>query len=228
MFCMNKQVSSQTQIIAHDRHIIALIPQRGQYNCIPQTFYKKEKMETFHFPYQRVIVVGTTGSGKSTLAEELSKQFDLDFIELDALYWLPDWEHRTNQDFCTRVEEATRCSCWAIAGNYRITREITWSRAEAIIWLDYPLWTIFWRLWRRTWQRWWKQEILWDTNKERLWPQFKIWSEDSLFHWLFKTYWRRKSEYPLLFARPEYAHLKILHMHSPKETDDWQQSLSVH
>ena len=184
-------------------------------------------MQTLRFPYQRVIVVGTTSSGKSTLAEELSKQFELEFIELDALHWLPNWEHLTDQDFRIRVDEATRGTRWVIAGNYSVARDVSWPRAEAVIWLDYRLWTIFWRLWRRTWRRWWTKELMWGTNYERLWPQFKIWSaDDSLFHWLFKTYWRRKREYPVLFAKPEYAHLKILHMHSSKETDLWRQSLT--
>jgi adenylate kinase family enzyme len=174
------------------------------------------------FPYKRMIVIGTTGSGKSTLAEMLAKQLGLAFIELDALHWLPGWDHLSDQEFRLRVEQATSLPGWVIAGNYSVARDVSWPRAEVIIWLDYPLMTIFWRLWKRTWRRWWTQELLWGTNRERLWPQFKFWSaEDSLFHWLFKTYWRRKREYPLLFAKPEYAHLKILHMHSPEETQAW-------
>ena len=43
------------------------------------------------FPYKRVVVVGTTSSGKSTIAKRLADEFGLDFIELDALYWAPNW-----------------------------------------------------------------------------------------------------------------------------------------
>jgi adenylate kinase family enzyme len=178
------------------------------------------------FPYRRIIVIGTTGSGKSTLAEKLAKKLKLDYIELDALHWLPDWKHVTDEKFRILVDHATRTLGWVIAGNYSVTRDISWPRADAVIWLDYPLWTLFWRLWRRTWSRWWTKELLWETNYERLLPQFKIWSaEDSLFRWLFKTYWRRKREIPRLFALPEYAHLKVLHFKNPKETEDWFFSL---
>jgi tRNA A37 N6-isopentenylltransferase MiaA len=38
------------------------------------------------FPYARLLVIGTTSSGKSTLAERLARRFDLNLIELDALY----------------------------------------------------------------------------------------------------------------------------------------------
>jgi hypothetical protein len=179
-----------------------------------------------NFHYRRILVIGTTGSGKSTLAEELSRMLGLDYIELDALHWLPEWNHVSDEELRNRVDLATRSEAWVIAGNYSVVRDISWPRAETAIWLDYPLWTIFWRLWRRTWSRWWNKDLLWGTNYERLLPQFKIWSaEDSLFHWLFKTYWRRKSEFPLLFMRPEFAHLTILHFKNPRETEAWLQTL---
>lgn len=38
------------------------------------------------FPYQRIVVVGTTSSGKSTLAKALSERLGFKFIELDALH----------------------------------------------------------------------------------------------------------------------------------------------
>ena len=183
-------------------------------------------MESRAFPYRNVIVVGATGSGKSTLAEQLAQKFGLRFVELDAIHWLPEWQHVSDQEFRSKVEEVTRLPGWAIAGNYSATRDVTWPRAEMIIWLDYPFWTIFWQLWKRTWRRWWTQELMWGTNREQLLPQFKIWSpQDSLFRWLFDTYWRRKREYPLLFAMPQYAHLKVIHLHSPQETETWLRNL---
>jgi adenylate kinase family enzyme len=178
-------------------------------------------------PYHRLIVIGTTGSGKSTLAERLASKLKLDYIELDALHWLPDWQHVSDEEFRSLVETAISSTSWVIAGNYSVARDISWPRAEAVIWLDYSLWTIFWRLWRRTWSRWWAKELLWGTNYERLGPQFKIWSaEDSLFNWLFKTYWKRKREYPQLLALPEYSHLRLYHFLNPAETENWFKSLS--
>ena len=44
------------------------------------------------FPYKRVVVVGVTSSGKSTLAEKLARCLGLNFIELDALNWEPNWQ----------------------------------------------------------------------------------------------------------------------------------------
>ena len=55
------------------------------------------------FPYRRIVVVGATGCGKSMLAERLAQKFNLDFIELDALYWKPDWVDSTREEFREKV-----------------------------------------------------------------------------------------------------------------------------
>ncbi len=177
------------------------------------------------FPYRRIIVIGVTSAGKSTLAETLAQKLGLEFIELDALHWEPNWVDAPDDVFRQRVAAAISAPGWTLAGNYSVVRDLTWPRAEAVIWLDYPLHIVFWRLLTRTLRRWWTRELLWGTNRENLWNHFKLWSDDSLFHWLFKTYWRRKREIPQFLARPEYAHLKLIHFKMPRETENWLNSL---
>ena len=175
-------------------------------------------------PPRKFVVLGATGSGKSTFAKELARKINIPCIELDALHWLPGWKHVPEDEFRQRVEIATSGKAWVVDGNYGEVRDITWPRAETIIWLDYRLWTVFWRLWRRTWSRSWNRELLWGTNYETLYSQLKIWSaEDSLFHWLFKTYWRRKRQYPELFKLPEFSHLNIIQFQRPEEAEEWLQ-----
>ncbi|HEY5729325.1 MAG TPA: shikimate kinase [Anaerolineales bacterium] len=180
-------------------------------------------MTSFH--YKCIVVVGTTSSGKSTLAKQLADKFGYDFIELDALHWEPNWTEAPDDVFHERVDEATQKERWVVAGNYSKVRSLIWSRAEAVIWLDYSLWRIFLQLTRRTITRWWTREHLWGTNYENLWTHFKLWSEESLFHWLLKTYWRRKREYPMLLAMPEHQHLKLIRFKHPNETSKWLNSL---
>ena len=129
--------------------------------------------------------------------------------------------------FRERVDQASQADKWVVAGNYSRVRPMIWSRAEAVIWLDYSLWRIFWQLTRRTFTRWWRHELLWGTNYEDLRTHFKLWSQESLYHWLFKTYWRRKREIPLLFAMPEFRHLKVMHFKHPEETRKWLNQLSI-
>ncbi len=181
------------------------------------------------FPYKRIVVIGTTSSGKSTLAKQLADKLNLDFIELDALFWEPNWKEADFEVFRMRVETATSSQRslsegklgWVVAGNYRSVRDLIWPKAEAVIWLDYPFHIVFWRLLTRTIQRAVTRELLWGTNRETFWMHLKVWSPDSLFHWLFKTYWRRKRETPLLLSFPEYEHLKLIHFKHPREAEEW-------
>lgn len=177
------------------------------------------------FPYQNIVVIGVTGAGKSTLANNLANLLELRFIELDALNWGPNWTASTADNLCKRVDEATRNTGWVVAGNYSETRPITWARSQAIVWLDYSLWIAFWRLCKRTIRRSILREELWNGNREIFWWHLKLWSDESLFHWLFQTYWRRKHEYPRLFVEPNYSHLKVFHHKSPKETQLWLENI---
>jgi adenylate kinase family enzyme len=178
------------------------------------------------FLYHRIVVIGATSSGKSTLAKQIAEKISGDFIELDALHWEPNWREAPEDVFRKRVETAISTESWVAAGNYHVARDLVWQRAEAIIWLDYPFHVVFWRLFTRTIRRSYLQEELWNGNRENFWTHLKLWSEESLFHWLFKTYWRRKREYPLLFASPGNAHLKIIDFRHPKETERWLNNLS--
>ena len=179
-----------------------------------------------HFSSKRIVVVGTTSAGKSTLACQLAQKIGGDFIELDALHWEPNWVKAPDEVFRMRVETATHSKAWVVAGNYSVVRDVIWPRAEVIIWLDYPFHIVFSRLFTRTIRRSIFQEELWNGNRENFWMHLKLWSEESLFHWLFKTYWRRKREYPLLFALPENTHLKIIHFRHPKETNKWLKNIT--
>lgn len=176
---------------------------------------------------KRISVVGTTGSGKLTLTFRLADRLGLDFIELDALNWGPGWVEAPLEVFRARVAAAIQGEGWVCAGNYSRVRDIVWARAQAVVWLDYPLLTVFWRLLVRTLKRSFTREALWNGNVERLWPQFKLWSEESLIHWMFKTYWRRKREFPQLFVLPEHAHLLVIHLRSPRDAEGLVQGLNI-
>jgi adenylate kinase family enzyme len=169
---------------------------------------------------QRVVVIGATGSGKTTLALHLASLLNAPAVDLDTLYWQPNWQGAPPDVFRARVDEVTRGERWVISGNYSSARDLVWSRADTLVWLDYGLPLIFWRLLRRTIQRIRTQEDLWGTGNRETWRK-QFFSRESLFLWVLQSRPRHRREYPQLFQQPEYRHLRVFRLHSPRETDQW-------
>lgn len=174
---------------------------------------------------QRIAVVGTSGSGKTTVAQELAQILGVPHVELDALYWGLDWTPAPREIFRERTADALEGTAWTTDGNYSQVRDIVWGRADTVVWLDYSLPVIMGRVIRRTIRRSVTREVLWNENQENLGQAFL--SRDSVIWYALRTYRRRRKEYPLLFHRPEYAHLNVVHLRSPRTGCDWLESLSV-
>ncbi|WP_428001083.1 hypothetical protein [Acidovorax sp.] len=77
----------------------------------------------------RYVIVGTSGAGKSTFAAALVQATGCPHIELDALYWGPEWTAVPHEQFEARVRSATEGECWVADGNYTALREVLWGRA---------------------------------------------------------------------------------------------------
>lgn len=169
--------------------------------------------------WQRIAVVGVTGSGKTTLAQTLAQQFNTPHIEFDSLYWGPGWSAAPPEVFRERVAQAVSVAAWVTDGNYSQVRDIVWSRATALVWLDYAWPVIFWRLASRTLRRIAANEELWNGNREN-WRE-AFFSRDSIFLWALKSRPKHRREYPVLLARPEYAHLRVVRLNSPRATQRW-------
>ncbi len=167
--------------------------------------------------YQRIAVIGTSCSGKSTLARTLAAVLHVPHIELDALHWLPNWQERPDEEFWALTREAIAAPGWSLDGNYSTVRPLVWGRATAVIWLNYSFPLVMWRAVTRTVRRAVTREELFAGNRESFRQSFL--SRDSILWWVVQTYHRRRREYPALFSRPEYAHLRVLEFTSPAQTD---------
>ena len=152
----------------------------------------------------RVVVVGVAGSGKTYLAVRLARQLGIPHVELDALHWGPDWAEPPLEAFRARVSDALRGERWVVDGNYSKALDITWGRANTLVWLDYPLAVSLGRLLVRTARRVASREVLWNGNRETLRGQL---AADSLFLHAIRSHPRRRRQYPELAQRPEFAHL---------------------
>jgi adenylate kinase family enzyme len=172
---------------------------------------------------RRIVVVGPTGSGKTTLARGLASVIGGRHIELDALFWNPDWQQADAETFRARTQAAVdESAVWAACGNYSVLRDILWSRAEMAVWLDFPFRNVAWQLFWRSLRRGVKREELWNGNRERLSANF--FSRESLFIWLVKSHRKNHERYGEMM-RGEYAHLRWVRLGSPREARRWLTSL---
>jgi len=103
-----------------------------------------------------------------------------------------------------------------VDGNYAMVREITWSRATHLVWLDYDRPVIMWRVIRRTFFRAVSRAELWSGNVEHwrslLRPSHPI-------RWAWTTWRRRRAEFEALLGQQAQAHLIVLRVRRPAQAD---------
>jgi adenylate kinase family enzyme len=164
-----------------------------------------------------ISVIGTSGSGKTTFARRLAERAKLPHVELDALFWGPNWTPADPALFRERVETALSGGAWVCDGNHSAVRPMVLARADTVIWLDLPLLVCLWQALRRNAKADWR-ERLGQSNRE-------TWSRrlgrDSLFWWILKTHGRRRREYAALFASPEAARFERYRFGTTEEADAW-------
>ncbi len=162
----------------------------------------------------RIAVVGTSGAGKTTLARQLSARLNAPHIELDALYWGPNWTPVAADQFRTAVDKSTSQPRWVCDGNYSPVHDLVWRRATTVVWLNLSFPVVFSRALRRTISRGFNRSELFAGNRESFRQSF--FSRDSILLWILQTHWRRQHEYPRLFGEPHHAHLHIVEVRAAK------------
>jgi adenylate kinase family enzyme len=163
----------------------------------------------------RCVVVGTSGSGKSTFARALAAALQAPCVELDSLYWGPDWTPRPEPAFMQAVQDATAGGCWVVDGNYSKTRPIFWPRATHVIWLNFSRRVTFWRVLARTLRRARTRELLWGHNRELLSRAF--FSRDSILLWALSTYPKNQIKLSQWRASPEYGQAQWHELRTPRQ-----------
>lgn len=173
-------------------------------------------------PPERIIVIGNTCAGKSTFAGEVAETLGLRFVDLDALFWKPSWQRSERAEFRAKIVEATTGTGWVVAGNYTQHRDLTWSRADHIIWLDVSLPLVLRRVVQRSYRRWRTQELLWGSNREDLVSHLKLWDpETSLLSWAVKSHLRRRKDYAAAIADERWQQAAFRRFRSNEDARAW-------
>ncbi|RCI96601.1 adenylate kinase, partial [Klebsiella pneumoniae] len=140
-------------------------------------------------------VVGTSGSGKSTLARRLAHRLELPWIELDRLYWRPNWQGAPDEAFFAAIAAATATPGWVLDGNYNRSRSVKWRAVDLVIWVDYGFWrTLRQAVWRAA-SRAWRHQELWPGTGNCESFRRSFCSRESIILWTLKTWRQHRRRY---------------------------------
>jgi len=118
---------------------------------------------------RKVVVLGNTGAGKTTFGVALAQRLGVPHVDSDDLLWRPGWEEASQQDFRAALDAASSEDGWVISGTYLARgTDITWPRADTLVWLDPPLRRVLHRSVRRTVRRSLTGELVCNGNREHL------------------------------------------------------------
>lgn len=169
----------------------------------------------------RILVLGRTGSGKTTLARQLSAALAMPHVELDALFFGPNFSTVALPVLRERTSAAISGDRWVTDGNKSRVRDLVWPRADTVVWLDYPVAVSLWRLGKRA---------VWRTSLLKAQAAEKG-EKGALPGQLFKgakavlaalnSHMGQRRKYARLFAEPGNQHLAIVRLRSPGATRRW-------
>lgn len=170
---------------------------------------------------RRINVIGTSGSGKSTFSFLLSQKLSYPYLEMDSIYWRPNWQEPTDEEFFQSLSDKLSGEYWGLDGNYNRTCDIKWANVDTIIWIDYSFHrTVFQAI---------KRAVVRIVTKQELWGKsgnvesFKksFLSKDSIILWTLKTYKNNRLRYTALSNNPKYRHIKFVRLSSPKHAREF-------
>ncbi len=169
---------------------------------------------------RRINVIGSSGSGKTTLARTLAERLSLPHVELDSLFHQPNWVPTETELFRSQVTDATATEHWVIDGNYTVARDILWSRADTVIFLDLPRWQVMRQLIPRSVRRVVTRERLWNGNRERWTNLTTLDPEHNPVVWSWKRHALQRVRYEAAVNDPAWDHLKFIRLRTRARIHD--------
>ncbi len=175
---------------------------------------------------KRINVIGTSGSGKSTFSSKVAEILDVPHIELDALFWQPDWAVTADEEFFPKIESRlVETDGWVLDGNYSRTTSLKWRYADTVIWLDYSFARTTYQVTKRALWRAWSQTEIWPgTGNTESWR--KLLSKDGIIWWSVSSYKRVKARYETAFKSDDYSHITFVRLRSPDESERFLKSIA--
>ncbi len=168
----------------------------------------------------KINIVGTSGSGKSTLARRMAAELALPYIEMDTLYWQPDWQGTPDHLLFARLETLLNASPgWVLDGKYNRTRPVKWRNVDLVVWVDYGFVRTLRQAVTRAAKRAWTQQELWPGTGNRESFRRSFFSRESILLWTMKTWRSNRARYEADMQNPAFAHIRFVRITSRHQAD---------
>jgi len=95
------------------------------------------------------MIFGRPGSGKSTFTNVLHKTTGLPLHHLDKHFFTKNWIERDTQEFLKIQQSIVDTNSWIIDGNSIKSLEMRYSRADLVLYLNFPRWLCYIRVFKR-------------------------------------------------------------------------------
>lgn len=163
---------------------------------------------------QRIHVIGSSGSGKTTLARMLAARMSVPHLELDSLNHQPGWQPLETSAFRERVGVFVAAERWVVDGNYSKVRDVVWSRADTVVFLDLPRWRVMAQLVPRTLRRVITREALWNGNRESWSSLLSRDPERNVWVWSWTRHALQRSRFEAARVDPRWSHIAFVRLRS--------------
>ena len=138
-----------------------------------------------------------------------------------------EWTRSDPDTFSKEVNNFAERDNWIIDGNYSSVSEVISTKADTLIFLNYPLAIVFWRLIRRSLNRYLTQEVLWNGNKETWRALFSVKQSQNVILWMVPRHRSRRKMYLSLKYREKFPQMSIVSLKSPREAKKFLSNLKV-
>lgn len=167
----------------------------------------------------RVLVIGCGAVGKTTFAQRLAATTGLPLIHLDSLYWKAGWIKTPDPEWEPVVREAIAHEQWIIDGSYTGTLALRLTRADTVIYLDYPRRISYWHMVKR--------RIRYALPGSRR-PGLPEGCPERIFGSFVKWIWRypKRDRPRVLSIIQNAAHVDVVRLESPKKADAYLKQFS--
>ncbi|HDR2787879.1 MULTISPECIES: AAA family ATPase [Enterobacter] len=176
----------------------------------------------------KINLIGTSGSGKSTLARRIAAELAIPYIEMDQLYWRPNWQGTEDDALWTKLENTlTATENWVLDGNYNRTRPVKWRNVDLVVWVDYGFTRTLYQAVSRAFRRAWHKQELWPGTGNCESFRRSFFSRKSIIIWTIKTWRSNRERYEADMRNPQYDHIRFVRITRRQDAETLISSLKA-